>query len=125
MTTNEILAKLETRDANQGTESLGTIKQLFADHEMFVVRKSKNNAKRAAVLLKKDGKVHTVVCSEEMTPLVRSGQITKENLAGFPVIYNEERNALFVGLPAEGWVSVKTITVRDFVPSVVSPENLL
>lgn len=114
MQITEILSKLETRDALASSTSLGTIKTAFPDHKMLVVRKSKNGAARAAILLEKDGKVTTVVVSEEMTPLVRQGKVKEEHLAQFPLVYNEKRNTLFLGKPATGWVEVKEIEVVDF-----------
>jgi len=114
MQITEILSKLETRDALVSSTSIGTIKSAFPDHKMLVVRKSKNGAERASILLEKDGQVWTVVCSKALTPLVRENKVREEHLAQFPLVYNEERNALFLGLPANGWVEVKEIEVVDF-----------
>lgn len=114
---NQILKKLEWRDElTQNNASVGTMKEIFADFEMLPIKHSKKGAKRASFLFKDkvSKKVTNVICSEALTPLYRNGKIKEEQILGFPVIWNEERKALFVGLPSAGWINVETITVQDY-----------
>lgn len=114
---NQVLQKLVWRDEQtQNSASVGTMKEIFEGFEMLPVKKSKNGAKRATFLFKDkvSKKVTNVICSEALTPLFRSGKIKEEQIMGFPVIWNDERKALFVGLPGSGWVDVDTITVQNY-----------
>jgi|GWRWMinimDraft_13_1066021.scaffolds.fasta_scaffold01419_7 hypothetical protein len=114
---NQVLQKLVWRDEQtQNSASVGTMKEIFADFEFLPVKNSKKGAKRATFLFKDkvSKKVTNVICSEALTPLYRSGKIKEEQIMGFPVIWNEERKALFVGLPSTGWVGVETITVQNY-----------
>ena len=75
-------------------------------------------------LKKQDGKVTNLICSESLTPLVRDGRVTKEHLAGFPIIHNEKQNSLYIGFPSTGWVEVKSIKVAEYKPVAVNHADL-
>jgi hypothetical protein len=114
MQITEILSKIETREEMGSSESIGTIHSLFLDHDVIVVKKSRTGATRASILVKKDGQVKNIICSEAISPAIRDGRITREHLVGFPLFYNEEQNQLYVGAPSAGWVAVRDIEVEDF-----------
>ena len=114
---NQVLQKLVWRDEQtQNNAAVGTMKEIFADFDYLPIKKSKTGALRATFLFKDkvSKKVTNVICSEALTPLFRSGKISVEQIMGFPVIWNEERKALFVGLPSTGWAGVETVTVQDY-----------
>lgn len=125
-TAEQILQSIVWRDDNPQTgNGLGTLKEVFPTAEILLVKNSKTGAKRATIMVKKDGKVTNLICSEALTPLVRDGRITAEHLAGFPIIFNDKQNSLYIGFPSTGWTEVRTITVKEFVPEAISLEEMI
>jgi len=100
------------------------LKEVFPNAEILIVKNSKNNAQRATVMVKQNGKISNLICSLPMTPLVRDGRITKEHLAGFPIMYNEKQNSLYIVFPSQGWVEIKDIKVAEYKPTVVSAQDV-
>lgn len=126
MTAEQILQNIVWReDKPQTGNGLGTLKDAFPNSEILVVKRSRNNALRATIMVRTDKGVTNVICSEQLTPLVRDGRITAEHLAGFPLVYNEKQNAIYIGFPSTGWIEVKTITAKEFVPAAVAYEDLV
>lgn len=126
MTAEQILQSIVWRDDNPQTgNGLGTLQEVFPTAEILLVKNSKTGAKRATIMVKKDGKVTNLICSEQLTPLVRDGRVTKEHLAGFPIIFNDKQNSLYIGFPSTGWTEVRTITVKEFVPEAISLEEMI
>ena len=127
MTQQELLSKIQWRESefNQST-SIGTFKETFSQFNALLLKKSKNGAKRASVLMTDPNdtkKTFTVVCSETMTPLVREGVITLQEIAGFPVFHGDK--GFFVGIPSQGWVPVSKITAKEFKPVAISHADIL
>ena len=113
---NSILEKLVYREAtSQDGINAGTISEVFADFEMLPVKNSKSGARRSTIMFKKDGKVTNVILSAVLTDAFRAGVVEKEHIIGFPMIWNEDKQQLFVGFPAEGWTKTATITVKNYV----------
>ena len=125
MTAEQILQNIVWKDEKPQGPSLGTLQTLFPKHEMFVVKKSKNNALRASVLVKKDGKMTTVVCSEDITPLVRDERLTIEHLVALPLVFNEKQNTLYLGRPGSSWKDIDKITPKEFKPKAVAMEDMI
>jgi hypothetical protein len=125
MTAEQILQNIVWREDKPQGSGLGTLKEVFPTSEILIVKNSKTGAKRATILVKKDGKVYNVICSEQLTPLVREGKVTAEHLAGFPLVYNDKQNSIYIGFPSTGWTEVKSITVKEFVPQAVNLEDLV
>jgi hypothetical protein len=124
-TAEQILSQIVWReDKPQGT-GLGTLKQVFSDAEILVVKKSKTGAKRATLMVRTAKGVTNVICSEPLTPLVRDGRVTEEHLAGFPLIWNDQQNSMYITFPSTGWVEVKKITPKEFKPEAVSHNDLI
>ena len=127
MTQQELLSKIQWRESEfaQST-SIGTFKETFSQFNALLLKKSKKGAKRATVLMTDPNdtkKTFNVVCSETMTPLVREGVITLQEIAGFPVFHGDK--GFFVGIPSQGWVPVSKITAKEFVPTAVSHADIL
>lgn len=134
MTTEEIATLVGTiiYDAETRTNTaqvLGTYKQLFPGWEVLPVKHSKNNAARATLVFKhSDGKqMANVILSTVATGLFRADKIDLEELAGFPIIYNDTNlkgekvePRLFLGLPPQGWIPVDKIVVKAFKVSLAS-----
>ena len=126
MNVQEILQKIVWKDdSQQSGNSLGNLNVAFPKAEILLVPHSKNGARRATVMLKDNGKVTNLICSERVTDLMRAGKLTKEHVAGFPVIYNDKQNALYLGLPSDGWIEIKSITVKEYKPQAVSMEDVI
>ena len=125
MKVQEILNGLLWKDATAPSGNrMGNLKDVFPDAKVLIVKKSKNNAKRATIMVEQNGKVTNVICSEDLTPLVRDGRVTEEHLAGFPIIYNDKQNSLYIGFPSQGWIEVKGITVAEYKPVPVNHSDL-
>jgi hypothetical protein len=124
----EILSKLVWKDPeteNAGA-SVGNCSTIFKDCELLAIKHSKNGAKRATFMFKnKEGKTQTVAMSPRVTELYRADKITEDQILGFPVMYSDKLNSLFIGLPSSGWIEVKAIKVKDFKPSGLSLEDLI
>ena len=124
-TVQEILQEIVWKDDQQSGSSLGVLNEVFPTAEILVVKNSRNNARRATVMLKDNGKVTHLICSEKVTDLLRADKLQKEHLAGFPIIWNETQSQMYLGLPSQGWIEVKTIKVAQWVPEAISPEDLV
>lgn len=124
-TAEQILSQIVWREEKPQGTGLGNLKDVFPDAELLVVKKSRNNAVRATIMVRKDNKVTNVICSEDMTPLVRDGRLTIEHLAGFPLVFNEKQNSIYIGFPSQGWVETRKITVKEFKPVAVSHNDLI
>jgi hypothetical protein len=125
-TANDILSQIAWREEKEQTgSSIGTLQTAFSDCELLLVKTSKKNALRATVMIKKDGKVTNAICSEAMTPLVRQGRITLEHIVNFPLVYNKDKNSIFIGFPSQGWVEAKSITAKEFKATAVNLEDLV
>ena len=112
---------------NTGKEALGLFKDLFGAYEALLLRKSKTGAERATVLMTDPvdrTKTFTVVCALDMTPRVRSGEITLEHIAQFPVFHGKN-GGFFVGIPHEGWVAVKKIVAKQYIAKPISHEKVI
>jgi len=126
MTTEEILKGIEWKEAAEGSSSIGILNEVYnKDHEILLVKTSKNKAKRASLLIKKDNKVVLVIIGEELTMLVRANIVTLEHLVGFPLMYNDKQNQLYLGRPSEGWKAIADVSVVDYVPQPVALEDLI
>ena len=125
MTKTELLKDIVWKDESANSTSVGNFKELFSDYSSLLVRQSKNNALRATVMLKKDGKVTPIVCSAKLTTLVRAGKLGMNEIAGFPVFKSDRNGGIFIGLPSDGWVEISTIKVKDFVPQAVSLDEII
>jgi hypothetical protein len=109
-----------------GNASIGTFKEVFSQFEALLLCKSKNGAERATILMTDPAdrtKTFNVVCSIEITPRVRSREITLEHIAQFPVFHGEK--GFFVGIPNEGWVAVKKIVAKAYVAKPINFEKLI
>lgn len=124
-TAEQILSQITWKDEQVQGPSLGTLKDLFPGYEMFVVKKSKTDALRASILVKKDGKVTTVVCSEDITPLVRSERLTIEHLVTLPLVFNEKQKTLYIARPGSSWKEIDKITPKEFKPQAVAMEDMI
>lgn len=125
MTTTELLKDIVWKDEAANSTSVGNFKDLFADYSSLLVKFSKNGANRSTIMLKKDGKVTNITCSEKLTLLIRDGKLGMSEIAGFPVFKSDKNKGIFVGLPSDGWVEIRTIKVKDYVPAAVSVEEIL
>jgi len=109
-----------------GKASIGNFKELFGAYEALLLRKSKNGAERATILMTDPAdrtKTFNVICSLDITPRVRSGEITMEHIVNFPVFHGEK--GFFVGIPNEGWVAVKKIVAKAYVAKPINYEKLI
>jgi hypothetical protein len=126
MTAEQILQNIVWReDKPQTGNGLGTLQEAFPNAEILIVKKSRKNAVRATIMVRTDKGVTNVICSEQLTPLVRDGRVTAEHLAGFPLVYNEAQNSVYIGFPSTGWKPVKDITAKEFVPVAVAYEDMI
>ena len=89
MLVEELLKSIVWRESTtESSASVGTFKECFSNYSALLLRKSKNNAKRASVLMqdpKDSKKSFIVVCSEALTPLVREEKLGMAEIAGFPI----------------------------------------
>ena len=125
MTKTELLKDIVWKDESANSTSVGNFKDLFSDYSSLLVKTSKNNAARATIMLKKDGKVTNITCSAKLTTLIRGGKLGMNEIAGFPVFKSDTGKGIFVGLPSDGWVEVATIVVKDFVPQAVTLDEII
>lgn len=124
MTTQELLSDVIWREENANNAAVGTFKDLFSDYESLLVKNSKNGATRATIMIKKDGKVANITCSEPLTKLVRANKLGMNEIAGFPVLKSDGKG-IFVGLPSSGWVEVRSIEVKDYVAAPISMSEMI
>ena len=124
-TVEEILSKIEWKDASVTGTSVGTIQTFFpATAELLLVKNSKTGAKRATIMVKNGEKVTNLIIGEDLTVLVREGLINLDHLVGFPIMYNDKQNQLYIGRPSEGWKEVKSIVKKDYKITAVTMEDL-
>mgnify|MGYP001390763024 CR=1 FL=1 len=124
MTTEEILKGLEWKDATETSSSIGILNEVYKGHELLLIKNSKTGPKRATIMIKKGDQVTNVIIGKEPTTLVRANIINLEHLVGFPLMYNDKQNQLYLGRPSEGWQAVADITVVNYVATPVTLEEL-
>lgn len=125
MTTQELLSTMTFTDATANdTQSVGTFKEVFTGFDILPVKHSKNGAARSTIMIRKDNKVATVVCSPAVTELFRANIINMEHILGFPILRGNN-GGTYVTLPSLGWTAVKDMKVVDFVPAPVKHEDLI
>ena len=125
MTTEELLSTMEFKDATANdAQSPGTVKEVFAGFELLPVKNSKTGAVRATIMARKDNKVYTIVCSPAVTELFRANMITMEHIIGFPILRGNN-GGTYITLPSSGWIAVKDIVKKDFVPAPVALEDII
>lgn len=132
MTNLELLVgRPETATTANNENFLGTVQEIFGTCEMLPV--TKNIAKRATLLFKKDGIVYTVVMGKACNELFREGKINLNQIFGFPVMQTELtdpdtgelRAAYFIGVPSNGWVDASKIIVETYKPAAVTLNDLI
>lgn len=128
MTVQEILQNIVWKEETTGLDGateMGILKDLFPTADMLVVKHSKRGAERASIMIKKDGKLHTVICSPRVTQLLRADKITKEHLVGFNVLHNTKQNSLYLTLPSDGWVEIRKISIKQYIPVAINPADAI
>ena len=132
MTNLELLVgRPETATTANNENFLGTVQEIFGTCEMLPV--TKNIAKRATLLFKKDGIVYTVVMGKACNELFREGKINLNQIFGFPVMQTELTDpdtgelkpAYFIGVPSNGWVDASKIIVETYKPASVTLNDLI
>jgi hypothetical protein len=128
MTLAELQSKINWQapknETNVASAQLG---ELFTNCNIGIIKNSKNNAERASLILqnKETGKSTIVVCSLDITPFVRNGQITAEHLKGMPVVFNEKYESFFIG---EGFKfeDLDALKIKAFnrIEVITNPEEL-
>ena len=125
MTTEELLSTMTFTDATANdAQSPGTLQEIFTGFELLPVKNSKSGAKRASIMARKDNKVYTIVCSPAVTELFRANLISMEHIVGFPILRGNN-GGTYVTLPSSGWVAIKDIVRKDFVPAPVAHNDLI
>ena len=120
MNTQQLLADILWKDEAASGTSVGTFKEMFADFQSLLVRESKKGATRSTVMIRKDGKVTNITCSERLTSLVRAGKLGMSEIAGFPIFKSDKNGGIYIGLPSDGWLEVRSIKVKEFIPVAVT-----
>ena len=120
MTTQQLLSDILWKDEAASGSSVGTFQELFTDFQSLLVKESKNGAKHSTVMIRKDGKVTNITCSLRLTSLVRAGKLGMSEIAGFPVFKSDKNGGIYIGLPSDGWLEVRSIKVKEFIPVAVS-----
>jgi len=115
--------------AESTLETQGTVLSLVGkDGKLGIISKNfKDTTKRVVLILtKKNGTSAMISCSQAVSDGLRSKSIELGNVLGFEILEGES-GIPFISLPAGGLIEVlvKNITVKDFVPSVVSYEELI
>lgn len=132
MTNLELLVgRPETATTENNENFLGTVQEIFGTCEMLPV--TKNIAKRATLLFKKNGIVYTVVLGKACNELFRAGKVNLNQIFGFPVMQTEltdpdtgeSKTAYFVGVPSNGWVDASKIIVETYKPATVTLNDLI
>lgn len=132
MTNLELLVgRPETATTANNENFLGTVQEIFGTCEMLPV--TKNIAKRATLLFKKDGIVYTVVMGKACNELFREGKVNLNQIFGFPVMQTELtdpdtgdlRTAYFIGVPSNGWVDASKIIVETYKPASITLNDLI
>lgn len=125
MTKTELLKDIKWVEETVNATSVGNFKELFSDYSSLLIKQSKNGATRATIMIKKDGKITNITCSEKLTTLVRANKLGMQEIAGFPVFKSDRNGGIFVGLPSDGWVEIATIVIKDYVPAAVTVDEIL
>jgi len=127
----ELLAKVDRREDQQSENtSVGTLPEIFKGYSTLLVRRSKTKAERATILYKKLNEttnkveVITVICSKDLTQLVRSYRVGMGEISGFPVFHNDKQNQFYVGMPGQGWTEQDDIIVKEWSPEAIDYNNL-
>lgn len=127
VTKQQLLAGIDWMDATENNNaSIGTFQEIFGQYEAMLIRKSKNGAKLATVLVKNEnGKTKAVCCSENLTALVRSNEsVTLEHIMNLPVFKHATHSGIYVGLKGQNFKRVDEIPAIDAMPSAVfNPED--
>ena len=124
MTKQELLASLTFQEAKgNDVQSPGTFKEIFEGYDVLPLKHSKNGAARSSILVRKDNKVTTIVCSPAVTELFRANQLTINQIMGFPILVGSN-GGVYVTLPSTGWSAVEDIAVKDFQVVPVSVSEL-
>lgn len=117
---------MDVRDEQVSGKSLGTLSEIFKDEQGLLltnnVDKDTNELKDHAVIIYNGFKTTagnpgtvTVLLSRKATVLARKGLIGIEELSGFPVIWNDKQNTMYVGIPSVGWFKQNEIVVKAYV----------
>lgn len=107
-------------------ESESIVSIIGAKGTIRIPRKSYEGEKRIfAILTKENGESCGVVCSEDVSKGLRDKSITAKELASF-VVVNGGDKGFFIARPSRGFIELKmeNLVVENFVPSVVSYEDL-
>ena len=126
-----LVGRPETATTENNENFLGTVQEIFGTCEMLPV--TKNIAKRATLLFKKDGVVYTVVMGKACNELFRAGTVNLNQIFGFPVMQTELpdpktgelRPAYFIGVPSNGWVDASKIVVETYKPATITLNDLI
>ena len=122
VTKTELLAGILWSEPTTSTDaSVGTFQELFGEFKSLLVRTSKNGAAHATVLIQNaEGQTKPIVCSTNLTALVRANKIGLEEIMGFPVFKSTTHDGIYVGLPGSGWVETKKVVKREYVAAAIS-----
>lgn len=127
VTKTQLLAGIDWMDAKENkSASVGTFQEIFGQYEAMLIRKSKNGAKLATILVKNEkGETKAVCCSENLTALVRANEsVTIEHIMNLPVFKHKEHSGIYVGLKGQNFKRVDEIDAIDAMPSAVfNPED--
>jgi hypothetical protein len=121
MTKEEFLGGIVWKDSeSDGNQSVGTFKEMFSEFKALPVPTSKNGATRATIMLENPAtkKVFALVMSVRLTHLFREGKLGMEEIAGFPIFKHKTHSGIYVGLPAMGWIEVKSLIVKAYTAVV-------
>ena len=131
---NQYLKTLVYTDAqSQESASVGTVQEVF---NAFTARinvskklREDGTLKACTIMMtnKKTGKVTWLTCSKALSPFVRSGEITLDHIAGFPVFRSETNDGNYVGFPASATptVDVAEIEIVEYVAKAIAHNELL
>ena len=132
----ELLEKVAKRDDQQSNSaSIGTLPEIFKGYSTLLVRNAKDangktKADRATILYKKLNEttnkmeVVTVICSIDLTKLVRAFMVGMGEISGFPVFFNDKQNQFYVGMPGQGWSEQDDIAVKEWSPEAINYNKL-
>lgn len=122
----QYLALMDVRDEKVSGKSLGTLSEIMKDHKGLAVfhnvDQDTKELKDHAVIIYDGFKTAagnpgtvTVLLSRKATVLARKGLIGMDELSGFPVIWNDKQNSMYVGIPSLGWFKQNEIIVKAYV----------
>lgn len=117
---------------------LGTVINLFKNTTSHFISSNFNATADAdghlvnvmLVFKRKDGKEATITCSSKLSKLLRNGEVSKNQLAGFPVCEATTRDGeLFkqIQMPSgAGLISIgEFLTVEEYQVETISAEDLI